>query len=178
MMPETWVPTSTSVTGSTVPVAITELRIVMRLVAAVCSVMSSVRGERSQSHAPQTTATAASAARSVFFRFMFMVLSFVLSIFGVGTPSLVDVEQLDVEQRHVLGLQHLLAGGRQLVLGRQQLDGVLHPDGELLARQLVAAPGVLLLLDGRDVLRLGRQGVEVGPLDLLEQRLLQVDESD
>ena len=68
-MPETWVPTSTSVTGSTVPVAITELRIVMRLVAAVCSVMSSVRGERSQSHAPQTTATAARRRKKRLFPF-------------------------------------------------------------------------------------------------------------
>ena len=38
MMPDTCVPTSTSVTGSTVPVAVTELLMVMRVAAAVSSV--------------------------------------------------------------------------------------------------------------------------------------------
>ena len=69
MMPDTCVPTSTSVTGSTVPVAMTEFRIVMRLVVAVSSVIPSRFGVCSSSHAPPTTTTA-TAVISAFFRFI------------------------------------------------------------------------------------------------------------
>ena len=78
MMPETWVPTSTSVTGSTVPVAITELRMVMRLVEAVSSVMSSLRWEPAQSQAPPASTMAASAAKSVVLCFMILLLLLLL----------------------------------------------------------------------------------------------------
>ena len=52
MIPDTCVPTSTSVTGSTVPVAVTELRIVMRLVAAVSSVIPVCFEGRSANQSP------------------------------------------------------------------------------------------------------------------------------
>lgn len=48
----------------------TEFRIVMRLVAAVSSVIPSCFGVRSSSHAPPTTTTAATAVISTFFRFI------------------------------------------------------------------------------------------------------------
>ena len=69
MMPETCVPTSTSVTGSTVPVAVTELRIVMRLVGVVSSVIPSPFEGRSTSHSTTAARTTAAAIR-ILFRFI------------------------------------------------------------------------------------------------------------
>ena len=69
MIPETCVPTSTSVTGSTVPVAVTELRIVMRLVGVVSSVISASFAGRSSSHNPAAATTTAAVIR-IFFRFI------------------------------------------------------------------------------------------------------------
>ena len=69
MMPETWVPTSTSVTGSTVPVAVTELLIAMRLVGAVSSVISSRFDGRSSTQST-TAARRTYAAMSMFLFFM------------------------------------------------------------------------------------------------------------
>ena len=69
MIPETCVPTSTSVTGSTVPVAVTELRIVMRLVGAVSSVIPAPFEGRSSNHPTPTTTTRRSGIR-IFFRFI------------------------------------------------------------------------------------------------------------
>lgn len=74
-----------------------------------------------------------------------------------------------------LAWQHLLTGRRQFVLGRDHLDGVFHAHGELFARKFVTLLCVALLLGCGDILRLGRYGIEIGPLDLLEQRLLQIE---
>ena len=177
MIPDTCVPTSTSVTGSTVPVAVTELRIVMRLVAAVSSVIPVCFEGRSANQSPQA-ATRAATRTAVLFRFIFMCFSFVFSgrfRSPEGLSSLIDVEQPDVEQRHVLGLQHLLPCRRKFVLRRNQFDGVLPADAELLVGEVVALPGIAFLLPGGRVARLRRDDVEVGRLDLAEQLLFETE---
>ena len=69
MIPETWVPTSTSVTGSTVPVAVTELRMAIRTAGAVSSVSRSPAEGRSSNQ--RTAAVAATPdARSMLLFFM------------------------------------------------------------------------------------------------------------
>ena len=101
------------------------------------------------------------------------MLRFFIVIMVFDLFSLVDVEQFDVEQRHVLRLQDLLPGGRQFVLRRDQLHGVLHPHTELLVGEVATLLGIALFFAGGDVLRLGRHGVEIGRLHLPEQLLFE-----
>ena len=75
---------------------------------------------------------------------------------------MIDIEQLEIEQRHVFGLEHFLLSGCQLVLGRNQLDSILHSQGELLVRKVVTLTGIVLLLQGSDVAGLVGEGAEIG----------------
>ena len=68
MIPDTCVPTSTSVTGSIVPVAVTEFEISPLLIVAVAYVTLCLAGEPAKSHIPApTTTTTTTAIRIIFF---------------------------------------------------------------------------------------------------------------
>ena len=95
-----------------------------------------------------------------------------MSIFSIDSLSLIDVEQLEIEQSHVFGLKDLLLSRSKLVLSRDQFDGILNPERELLKGQVIALAGILLLLQGRDVTGLVGHGTEIGGLHLFQQVLL------
>ena len=68
MIPDTCVPTSTSVTGSIVPVAVTEFEISPLLTVAVAYVTLCLAGEPAKSHIPApTTTTTTTAIRIISF---------------------------------------------------------------------------------------------------------------
>ena len=163
-MPDTCVPTSTCVTGSTVPVAVTELRMVIWLMGAVSSrTFGPFEGRAiSQMQTPAAT-TPAAMSRFRFFISSIIDLSGAAPLGGTRLCGLVnvarrkpliDVEQFDTQQGEIFGLQDLLLCCRIFVLGRDQLDGVFHSDAELFAGQLVTLPGVFLLFAGREILGL------------------------
>ena len=61
---------------------------------------------------------------------------------------LIDVQQLNTHQSHILRLQLLLLSGQEVVLLGQQLDGVLHAQAELLIHQFVTLGDVVQLFAG------------------------------
>ena len=71
MIPETCVPTSTSVTGSIVPVAVTEFEISPLLTVVVAYVTLCLAGEPAKNQIPApTTTTTATAIKIIFFVFI------------------------------------------------------------------------------------------------------------
>src|SRR5574344_1681994 len=100
MMPDTCVPTSISVTGFTVPVAVTEL--LMEIVVTLPVSMEILSLDEGLRSTPATTRTA-TAQRMIIINFL--LFFFILCCF---LSFLIDVEDFDVHKCHIFGLEKRL----------------------------------------------------------------------